>query len=227
MKINSAIIIGCGGTGSILIEPLIRLLMFHPNGTYNITIADGDEFEDKNSERQLFNQEHLGTNKALAMAARLTFAKGLIAIPEYISQKNLNKILRFAEPPILFIPAVDNAASRHLFLNQLDEQVDSYVWVCPGNDWDTASVSCYIKQDNITTFVHPFDRYNNLRSPDDHIPGGCAELTPSTPQLITANFMAANATMMIVSSLLYNQPIPGEINCSLPKFKVVSTGAVC
>lgn len=47
MKIDSCLLVGCGGIGSLLIEPLSRLLTFHSLGTDNIIVADGDRLEPK------------------------------------------------------------------------------------------------------------------------------------------------------------------------------------
>jgi tRNA A37 threonylcarbamoyladenosine dehydratase len=44
-KIDRVYLIGCGGIGSILIEPLAKLLTYHVNGTSDITLIDGDNFE--------------------------------------------------------------------------------------------------------------------------------------------------------------------------------------
>lgn len=45
MKIGSCLVVGLGGIGSNLIDPLTRLLMHHKRGTYNIVICDGDRYE--------------------------------------------------------------------------------------------------------------------------------------------------------------------------------------
>lgn len=47
MKFHTCLMIGCGGTGSHLVEPLTKLLMHHKNGTLKIYVADGDVYEPK------------------------------------------------------------------------------------------------------------------------------------------------------------------------------------
>lgn len=44
-KIDRVYLIGTGGIGSILVEPLCKLLTYHKNGTLDITLIDGDNFE--------------------------------------------------------------------------------------------------------------------------------------------------------------------------------------
>ena len=53
MQINQATIIGVGGTGQLLLAPLIRLLKYHTNGTTDVKAYDGDRFEPHNVERQI------------------------------------------------------------------------------------------------------------------------------------------------------------------------------
>ena len=49
IKIDSCLMVGCGGIGSMLIEPLYRLLTYHPLGTDNIVVCDNDKLEPKAS----------------------------------------------------------------------------------------------------------------------------------------------------------------------------------
>src|SRR5262245_49713273 len=57
-------VIGCGGGGSWLV-PKLKKLVWQDN---EICLIDGDTLEEKNLDRQLFDEEHLGKNKALALA---------------------------------------------------------------------------------------------------------------------------------------------------------------
>lgn len=47
MSINRVYLVGVGGTGSHLLEPLSKLFVYHPQGCTDITVIDGDEFEAK------------------------------------------------------------------------------------------------------------------------------------------------------------------------------------
>lgn len=59
-------IIGCGGGGSILAPIMTRLV-----GQQNVILVDGDTLEPKNLDRQMFTEDEIGTNKAIALASRL------------------------------------------------------------------------------------------------------------------------------------------------------------
>ena len=55
MHISATTIIGAGGTGQFLIPGLMRVLKYHNSSDYNVSVFDGDEFEDHNVERQVHN----------------------------------------------------------------------------------------------------------------------------------------------------------------------------
>jgi len=59
-------IIGCGGVGSWLAGTMTRLA-----GPKNVTLVDGDTLETKNLDRQMFTEEDVGKNKALALSQQL------------------------------------------------------------------------------------------------------------------------------------------------------------
>ena len=71
MKVNICII-GCGGTGGNLIARLARFLSGDTGDlTINVAVADGDTVEYKNMDRQPFDGEDLGENKAVVLAENI------------------------------------------------------------------------------------------------------------------------------------------------------------
>lgn len=184
----------------------------------------------KNATRQLFHPADTGFNKATATANRLSFAPNVMSLEGYMNENTFTEFLyetniEFADMNeyLLVILAVDNDASRRAIINVLDQRVPNFVVVNPGNSFDTATCSLYIKHNGQPMTTHPFDRYNNLAEPSDNIPGGCAELTPSSPQLITANNMAAHAALLLIGNMLDGEPVPDEINGSVRRIKLVGS----
>lgn len=217
MKFSAVILVGTGGIGTNLLEPLTRLLMFHPNGSWKIIIADGDEFSESNLTRQLFDPEAINQNKAIATACRLKFAPNLMPIGEYMNRNSMYGLLSGLgfylrpEHPLLFVSCVDNHASRKLFLESLDEHVSSYAFVNPSNGYETVQVSLHLRLNGQNKTVHPFERYHDIAHPTDYIPGGCQEEAPAVPQLLAANFLAASGALMLVNALLEDKPVYDEL----------------
>lgn len=210
-NIKGCIVIGCGGIGQLLIPPLVKLLRYHECGTTAITIIDGDIHEASNNTRQ---NGVIGENKATILSENLP--PYVQVIPEYLNNKNIGHILgyrAFTSEPLLVIPAVDNMATRHLVLKTLDRDHVDYIWVCPGNSYDTITCSYYKSG---TNELHPFERYNNLANPTDYLPDSCIAEYESAPQLLAANMLAAATTLMVVSNYLDNIDIPNTIFGELP-----------
>ncbi len=75
-------------------------------------------------------------------------------------------------------------------------------------------------------FGIPFDKYDDLKYPDDHIPGspGCQDEAPSEPQLITANFGAANCLLWNIYAMLDGEHWYEEIHFNSRKMKIEPHG---
>lgn len=214
--INSVLIVGCGGVGQFLIPAAVKLLQYHLNGTLDITIIDGDQFEPKNYSRQYVS--NIGDNKAIALSK--TLPDYVKVIPKYVNNSNVFRILSELNSPALIIPAVDNLATRHILLKNLDRLQIEYYWLCPGNEYESYMVSFY--KEGI--FSHPFDRYINLAYPMDNVPGSCLLEAPSNPQLIAANMNAAATTISMLTNLLDGKPLTQEVIGDIRKLKHDTVG---
>lgn len=210
MHIASCLLIGCGGIGSLLVRPLVRLLSWHKEGCVEIVLADGDIYLANNRTRQLFSEDKIGKNKAVATAEEL-HNEGFYhvdAIADYLTQETIKGYIKALPEPILVIPAVDNNQSRKEFLLGLDSSNKDYLWVCPGNEYETFKVSFYsYSKQRKKASIHPFVTYPNLSNPTDKIPNSCQEEAPSTPQLLAANFEAASSTLRLVSNILDDENV--------------------
>jgi ThiF family len=99
-------IIGAGGVGSWLAPAICKLV-----DPESITIVDGDKLEEKNLDRQLFDDDHIGESKADALGLKYKcgsdskyFAHGSFA----------------AEKEDWFMGCVDNNAARMAILESCD-----------------------------------------------------------------------------------------------------------
>lgn len=246
-KIDRVYLIGCGGTGTLVAEPLAKLLTYHKNGTQDITLIDGDRFDtltriNKNEAsleatgnniatgnitRQLFDPKYCGFNKAEATKLRLHYMPHIKDVPEYINRDSFSEILlqdSGRDYTNLVISAVDNEATRNEIINTLDEISINFIYLNPGNSLDTAHLSVWSKINNVYTFSNPLLRYENLRRPSDTIPGRCSVMEASTPQLISANFAAAQLVLITVQNILDNVPVYEEVNTNIRTLKTRPLG---
>ncbi len=115
MRINSVMVIGCGGLGGFVIEELARL------GIENLLPVDGDVFAESNMNRQLESGlDTLGKNKALVYKSRLE-RKGrahVTAIPEFFSEKHFDLL----DGVDVVMDCVDTAKTRLLIEKACEEK---------------------------------------------------------------------------------------------------------
>jgi hypothetical protein len=227
--IDACLIIGLGGTGTILLEPVLKLLTYHPNGTTNVAIADCDYYEEKNLERQIFNPDKVNMNKAAAKAKELeSVFDNLLVFEQRVDPDTLPQILGILMPKpdsrLLVISAVDNDRSRHHLIKYLDANVENYVLINPGNMTSTVYVSTHIQEDGAGVTVHPFERYKNIREPQDRMVGSCEGIVVEVPQTISANMMSAAVSLMTLSNYLDGKELDLQVIGKLDERKIVGIG---
>ena len=200
---NNCLVIGAGGTGSHLIPSLARLLSYHPNFDGIVMVCDGDDFEDRNRERQHFT--HSG-NKAEAMVGfcRLLGLQGVHATTKYLSERNAKRIL---DGNSIVVACVDNDQTRKICCDHFTDTDQDFFFITPGNstgDEIKVSVPYWGHIDGKTVGCNPALVYPNIENPADNAPtgGDCINQAPSQPQLITANAIAATTTLALLQNLL-------------------------
>lgn len=217
---DKTFVIGTGGTGGYLIPALVRTLQYHPATRDNVvTIIDGDDFEDKNQARQMMTPDHIGTNKADAMA-EMCNAMGLtnvVSVGEFVTMASFVPFLEESDCPLI-IAAVDNDATRSAIIDaiQLVCTDKDFFFITPGNSDGLEEVRGQtlwfgrIKGESVG--MNPKDAYPNIANPDDRIPsaGSCARMQESRPQVISANFMAAAQTLAVIQNLLDEKLEPNK-----------------
>lgn len=191
-------IIGLGGIGSYLAEPLCRYLNYLsklPNAeSYEVTLIDGDKYESKNQDRQIFDRFE---NKAEVTAEMLR--KKFIKIHfrhkgEYIIPDNVVSLVR--EKDLIFL-CVDNHKTRKLVSDRCKE-LDDVTLISGGNEKTDGNVIYYRRQDGEDVTRSPCDLHGQIMNPTDKNPGeggerqGCEEIALEDPQLLITNFAAAS-----------------------------------
>jgi hypothetical protein len=209
---DNVFVIGVGGTGGHISAPLARLIAYHENTKNSkLTFIDGDEFEEKNTTRQIVAPSQVGLNKANAMRDFCMY-QGLSNVdykPEFISTSTFIPLLRQSNSPLVVV-CVDNDASRLAIINAIKSTCTNkdFFFITPGNSDGTEEVKgqtlWYGRIDGVDVGTNPADVYPNIENPNDSIPhsGSCALHAPSRPQLIAANLMAASITLMVIQNLL-------------------------
>jgi molybdopterin/thiamine biosynthesis adenylyltransferase len=185
-------VVGLGGIGSHLVEPLAKYLE-HTDAIVEITLIDGDVYENKNRSRQRVPK--LG-NKASVTVENLRpqFAKvTLTAVPEYVTEDNALQTIR--EKDVVFL-CVDNHATRKVVSDRCKE-LDDVVLISGGNDLTDGNVIYYRRTDGEDVTRAPTELFQEIAAPEDFVPGtagsqGCERQMESSPQLLCTNLAAAS-----------------------------------
>lgn len=171
-------LIGAGGIGSWLVPKLCRLAK-----PREIRVHDGDTLERRNLDRQLFREDQIGQNKALALAA----IHGMQHAPKFVTADSLR-----GSPDDWIICAADNNAARRAALAIADR--DGPRVIVAANEYEDAEAYVYSSEWQGTP-LDPRVYYPGLladNAPDPTRPAGCTgDAQEAEPQLATANDLAA------------------------------------
>jgi molybdopterin/thiamine biosynthesis adenylyltransferase len=173
-------IIGVGGVGSWLAHTMTKLV--EPK---NVTLVDGDTLEQKNLDRQLFTEEDIGRNKALALSQQLKCG--------FIDHWYSRFEVKHSVYDWLFC-CVDNNPGRKEVLASCDEHNCSAI--IAANEVHSSEAYVYLPQWKDVQDLDPRWYYPDIlkdATGDVHAAAiGCTgEAQVANRQLVTANFMAA------------------------------------
>ncbi len=204
--VQKVIVIGAGGTGSILLPQLARYLRsqdFHGK----LIIVDGDTYSESNAERQLFALSKIGLNKAeyqnAAIVSQLPDMEDTVEfLDEYIGKDDIDELVNDFT---VVINCVDNNAVRK-YVEDRCATLNDAAHICCGNEMYTGQVQISLRRDGKwikpTIFAQSpnFNSTNNDRSTMD-----CQQIAalPGGGQLICANMMAAAFALGIFIQLTF------------------------
>lgn len=211
-------VVGIGGIGSHIIEPIARLLA--SNGEDHILVLlDGDSIEAKNLSRQAFPANSVGAGKAQIAAAALQerFGSDNLTIGYdnvYLDEKNVSEYIDDGDWVVL---CVDNHPTRRIVSHHCAEEIANVVLISGGNNVIVGGVeypslgNCqtYIRIDgaHITDPLHANHPEIESPSENDLHPNAksCSEILAEggdeVPQTLASNMFAANLMFASFSTL--------------------------
>jgi len=220
MTTKRFIVIGAGGIGTWLTAGLVRLLEWKFPGSALI-IVDGDNYEQKNKERQEFTK--IG-NKAVVKAHELTpqFPNTtIIPIPKWVVSENFGGVTTEEDAPkikasdlinegdIVFA-VVDNFAARKIIFDSASRLNNVDVFTGGNDDGLFGSVYHYQKRDGRQTTEHPVAFHPEYENPPDKNPGelSCqqrSEIEGGTQLLATNMAVAALILGRVQKTIVLDQ----------------------
>lgn len=192
------ILIGAGGTGSILFPLLTRYLQTYQKSTdeqFSITIIDGKAVSAEKLDRQLFTGQMAGANKAQAIIEQYASDPDVVfAVPAYLNAKNIHGI---KDNDVVLI-AADNYPVRAR-IEKHAKKLENITILNGGNEMRDGSMQIYMRRDgaDITPPMsqgHPELLENDKRDPA-YLSCEAIAALPGGEQTIIANMMSATAML--------------------------------
>jgi PRTRC genetic system ThiF family protein len=219
LNIQTITIVGCGGTGSVIVRSVARMvydLKMARRHVPQIIIIDHDTVEKKNVGRQLYTEGDVGQPKAVVLMRRFNCALGLdiSAIPEPVNAEK--HFERYSGG--LVIGAVDNhLARRELAKIKNTCLIDignhhASAQVVIGNTADRELMLRHLDGDNgkyryLPNFALLFPSLLEPEPEQPPQPLSCADLTAAGTQHLLINDWAATVAAGYVYRLLHREPI--------------------
>jgi len=187
-------VIGAGGIGGHLIEPLSRYLSYSEDYS-EITVIDGDKYEDRNKERQRFSECENKAEHTVSIMKEEFPKVHFRAKGEYVTEDNVITTIRENDVVLL---CVDNHATRKLVSDRCSE-LDNVTLISGGNNYTDGDVINYIRK-NGKNVTKPLTDLPEIAKPDDKNPGtltdaerlGCEQEAQTNPQLLFMNLDIAS-----------------------------------
>lgn len=193
-------IIGMGGIGTCLYPELYRYLEFLEE-EFEITLIDGDIYEDGNKPRQYFSR--LGPKAEVTAEMYSSKFPDLFFKAENVYINEENAIYLLEENDIVLM-CVDNHVTRKQVADACEE-LHNISLISGGNHLTTGDVMWYLKRDGVELTPELDNIYHpELQNPTDRHPEdiGCDELVPSRPQLLATNNLVSAVMFNLTTFLL-------------------------
>lgn len=206
---SRAVLIGLGGIGSHLAEPLARTLVFaeYPRAPDRLLLIDGDRYEEKNILRQRVLRHGNKAEETAEILSGLFPKLSVEAKPRYVDVENMYLFVR--EDDVVFL-AVDNHATRKIVAEHV-ATLQNILLISGGNEEYDGNTQVHLREGGRDrtpplTWQHP-----EIQSPADKHPGerACGELIAegSAPQLLAVNFMIAALMLSAFTLWLQEKPL--------------------
>lgn len=198
------VIVGVGGTGSLLARDIPKLLI---GSNHLMILVDGDKVEKKNMVRQSYQEHDIGEYKAVALASKINAFYGNIceAINTYITKDEL--LTKLQDSYDDYVPVicgcVDNDATRKI-LEYTFNTLDNCIYLDSANEKYEGNIYIAAKADgkkigilrsevyDLSLDLHPSDK-------------SCQELAASNIQFLMTNAKMATCMLEHISAIVSNE----------------------
>lgn len=204
-----AVIIGLGGIGSNLAEPLCRLLAYSGKNHFSgsVVLIDGKAYRAYNAERQramsLANKAEVSKSWLLKTFPELSIE----AKPVFVDEDNIFGLI--FDSDIIFL-GCDNHSTRKLMSDYVGT-LDNALLISGGNELHDGNIQIFWRKDCKEITQPLIWRHPEIMQPQDRNPSelSCDELAQKgEPQLLSVNLTVASLMLNAFTLYLLTGDIP-------------------
>ena len=214
---SKIVIVGLGGIGSWLVEPLMRYCVSMDRTRFDFVFIDGDHYSLSNQTRQSVHPKLTGMNKASAAALRMRQyfpTVEITEVPEFLTKENLD-IIDHNNDNLYVFNCCDNNYCRKIIAQHMEskfQHVSAGVYLFTGGNEVTDGNSHVTKfgyrdptQDVIT--AHP--EIGAADASEDRGAMSCQQLAnmPGSQQIVVTNFWVAAVMLQQFYLIMNSKPI--------------------
>lgn len=206
------VIVGLGGIGSWLVEPLMRYSLFSLRDKPRFHLVDGDNYSISNQARQSIHPKLIGMNKASANALKLRQyfpSLEIKEIPEFISNSNIDSILNTGRNGTYVFNCCDNNYCRKIITEYIVKHKPESIILSGGNEITDGNSHIYDKNNSCNSILTSHPEVDLALATEDRGAMSCQQIAemPSSSQIIVTNFWAAAIMLQQFYLMTNNQCI--------------------
>ncbi len=198
------IVIGCGGIGGSVASELPKFIM---NSRHKMLIIDGDIVEEKNCKRQPYQNQHIGLNKARALAKKINSFYNIDCLfyDKYLTDCELDILAKkYHEYIPIFVGCVDNDATRKLIEQTYNKQ-DRSILIDGANSEYEGNVYVSYKKDNVLRGPIRGQVYDLSNDINPGLKGCEQQIAEGAIQFLITNRKVATVMLEHIHAILTNQ----------------------
>lgn len=216
---SKIVVIGCGGIFTQMMIPLTQYNKFKVK--LPMLLVDGDEYEKKNSERQLFVDFNNKAKTSAEFLSNMFKLDNIKHIQHFLTVSNISSIINNDDIVLL---CVDNHKTRKL-VDDHAKELRNVTVISGGNDYYDGNVMVFVRKDNVSfgkTFSQLHKEINNPtdKNPDEY---SCTDLAvSSSPQFVVTNLNAGVIMLNELFNIIENKWFHNETYFDIRANKVVA-----
>lgn len=227
-EFNKVVVVGVGGTGSYLLPQLIRYLNSRKEDI-EVTICDGDKYDEGNMNRQEFAHSMLNRNKAEVQTEiymRKFKDMTIFCVPDYLGEANIKEVIK--DGSIVFC-CVDNHFCRNL-ISKHCQALKNVLLISGGNEEFDGNVQSFFRV-NEKNMNDPIEvRHPEIEKTKDgnRSEMSCEQLAqlPSGGQVIFTNATSANIMCNLLFGYIFNADNVIKVNDIFFDIRIAKTARI-